>query len=110
MFEFLKRNKKQADVVNEAVEEKTIEDFLKKQEYRMEHDPEYRKSVERSAAFFKADTEARKAAVLENKIGSYTFNCPNCGTLCKGEWVRFDHLGNLHGGTGCPICNIHLRV
>ena len=67
-------------------------------------------SEEETAAFFKADQVARKAAGLEKKIGTYTFTCPNCGTLCKGEWVRFDSLGNLHGGTGCPTCNIHLRV
>lgn len=110
MFEFLKRNKKQADAVKEEFEEKSAEDYLEEHEYKMEHDPEYRKSIEKSAAFFKADKEARKAAGLENKIGSYTFNCPNCGTLCKGEWVRFDSLGNLHGGTGCPTCNIRLIV
>lgn len=109
MFLF-RRNNKQAEKTPELTEKESAERFLEEHEYKMEHDPEYRKSVEESAAFFKADTEARKAAGLENKIGSYTFNCPNCGTLCKGEWVRFDSLGNLHGGTGCPICNIHLRV
>ena len=65
---------------------------------------------EMCAAFFKADSEARKAAGLENKIGSYTFTCPNCGSQCKGEWVRFDSLGNLHGHTSCQKCNIHLMV
>ena len=65
---------------------------------------------EMCAAFFKADSEARKAAGLENKIGSYTFTCPNCGSQCKGEWVRFDSLGNLHGSTGCNTCHIHLIV
>ena len=109
MFLF-RRNRKQAEKAPELSEEESAERFLEEHEYKMEHDPEYRKSIERSAVFFKADTEARKAAGLENKIGSYTFNCPNCGTLCKGEWVRFDSLGNLHGGTGCPTCNIHLRV
>ena len=109
MFLF-RRNRKQAEKTPELSEEESAERFLEEHEYKLEHDPEYRKSIERSAAFFKADTEARKAAGLDNKIGSYTFNCPNCGTLCKGEWVRFDSLGNLHGGTGCPTCNIHLRV
>ncbi|MBQ3603304.1 MAG: hypothetical protein IJN25_00120 [Clostridia bacterium] len=65
---------------------------------------------EMCAAFFKADSEARKAAGLENKIGSYTFTCPNCGSECKGEWVRFDSLGNLHGRTDCFTCDIHLMV
>lgn len=110
MFEFLKRKKKQADVLDEEAIRKSNEDFLKEHEYKMEHDPKYRKSVEESAAFFKADSEARKAAGLENKIGSYTFTCPNCGTLCKGEWVHFDHLGNLHGRTDCFTCDIHLMV
>ena len=109
MFEFLKK-KKQSNVLDEEAMRKSNEDFLKEHEYKMEHDPEYRKSVEESAAFFKADSEARKAAGLENKIGSYTFTCPNCGTLCKGEWVRFDSMGNLHGHTDCQKCNIHLMV
>lgn len=65
---------------------------------------------EMCAAFFKADSEARKAAGLENKIGSYTFTCPNCGSECKGEWVRFDSLGNLHGRTDCFTCDIHLMA
>ena len=65
---------------------------------------------EMCAAFFKADSEARKAADLENKIGSYAFTCPNCGSECKGEWVRFDSLGNLHGRTDCFTCDIHLMV
>ncbi len=65
---------------------------------------------EMCAAFFKTDSEARKAAGLENKIGSYTFTCPNCGAECKGEWVRFDSLGNLHGRTDCFTCDIHLMV
>lgn len=110
MFEFLKRKKKQADVLDEEAIRKSNEDFLKEHEYKMEHDPEYRKSVEESAAFFKADREAKEKAGLVNKIGSYTFTCPNCGSECKGEWVRFDHLGNLHGRTDCFTCDIHLMV
>ena len=110
MFDFFKRKKKQTDVLDEEEIRKSNEDFLKEHEYKMEHDPEYRKSVEESTAFFKADSEARKAAGIENKIGSYTFTCPNCGTICKGEWVRFDHLGNLHGRTDCFTCDIHLLV
>ena len=110
MFDFFKRKKKQVDVLEEEAIRKSNEEFLKEHEYKMEHDPEYRKSVEQSAAFFKADSEAKKAAGLENKIGSYTFICPNCGSECKGEWVRFDHLGNLHGRTDCFTCDIHLMV
>lgn len=82
--------------------------FFKKKEKQNIAKPEI--TTEQSAAFFKADSEARKAAGLENKIGSYTFTCPNCGSQCKGEWVRFDHLGNLHGRTDCFTCNIHLMV
>lgn len=85
MFDFLKRNKK-------------------------ENTNKCELTAEQSAAFFKADSEARKAAGLENKIGFYSFTCPNCGTECKGEWVRFDSMGNLHGHTGCQKCNIHLMV
>lgn len=43
-------------------------------------------TVEQSAAFFKADSEARKAAGLENLPGEYTFTCPKCGSKCKGSW------------------------
>ncbi len=89
MFEFLKKKKKQASMPNAE----TIE-----------------KSAEKSAAFFKADQEARKAAGLEDKVGSYTFTCPNCGSECKGEWVRHDHNGNIHGRTDCFTCDIHLMV
>lgn len=76
--------------------------------YRMEHDEEYRQSVERSRRFFQADGEARKQAGVENKAGEYTFTCPNCGTHCTGSWVKFK--GSLHGGTGCENCKIWLRV
>lgn len=110
MFNFLKKKKQKQDELDEEAMRKSSEEFLKEHKYKMEHDPEYRKSVEQSAAFFKADSDARKAAGLENKIGSYTFTCPNCGTLCKGEWVRFDHLGSLHGRTDCFTCDIHLMV
>lgn len=110
MFDFFIKKKQKQDELDEEAIRKSNEDFLKEHEYKMEHDPEYRKSVEESAAFFKADSDARKAAGLENKIGSYTFTCPNCGTLCKGEWVRFDHLGSLHGRTDCFTCDIHLMV
>ena len=108
MFDFLKRKKTVG--FDEVKSAKSHEDFVKEHEYKMEHDPEYRKSVEQSGAFFAADREARKAAGLENKIGSYTFTCPNCGSECKGEWVRFDHMGNLHGRTDCFTCDIHLMV
>lgn len=110
MFKFLKQNKKQADIPEENTMAMSNEDFLKEHEYKMEHDSEYKKSLERGAAFFKADNAARKSAGLENKIGTYTFTCPNCGTLCKGEWVRFDSMGNLHGRTDCFTCDIHLMV
>ena len=110
MFNFLKKKKQKQDELDKEAMRKSSEEFLKEHRYKMAHDPEYRKSVEQSAAFFKADSDARKAAGLENKIGSYTFTCPNCGTLCKGEWVRFDHLGSLHGRTDCFTCDIHLMV
>ncbi len=110
MFNFLKKRSKKTVELDEEAMRKSSEDFLKEHEYKMEHDPEYRKSVEQSRAFFKADHEAQEKAGLVNKIGSYTFTCPNCGTLCKGEWVRFDHLGNLHGRTDCFTCDIHLMV
>ena len=110
MFNFFKNKKQKSVELDEEAIRKSSEDFLKEHEWKMEHDLEYRKSVEQRAAFFKADSEARKAAGLENKIGSYTFTCPNCGSLCKGEWVRFDHLGNLHGRTDCFTCDIHLMV
>ena len=110
MVEFLKRKKKQEEVLDEEAMRKSDEAFLKEHEHKKEYDPEDRRSVEESAAFFKADSEARKAAGLENKIGSYIFTCPNCGTFCKGEWVRFDCMGNLHGRTDCFTCDIHLMV
>ena len=110
MFNFFKKKKQRQVEFDEEHIKKEQENFIKEHRYKMENDPEYRKSVEESAAFFKADSEARKAAGLENKIGSYTFTCPNCGSECKGEWVRFDHLGSLHGRTDCFTCDIHLMV
>ncbi|MBR3995303.1 MAG: hypothetical protein IKI97_08490 [Clostridia bacterium] len=65
---------------------------------------------EQAAAFFKADKEAEEKAGLTGKLGTYTFTCPNCGSECTGNWVRFDSLGNRHGHTGCQTCNIHLMV
>lgn len=59
-------------------------------------------------AFLEAAAAARKAAGLENKPGHYEFICPNCGTLCAGNWVRFG--GALHGGVACTGCNIYFRV
>ena len=67
-------------------------------------------TAEQSAAFFKADSEARKAAGLENLPGEYTFTCPNCGTKCKGSWHAMYGMDNLHGRTDCITCNIHLMV
>lgn len=84
-------------------------DFLKKKKNTPETNA-VELTDEQAAAFFKADKEAKEKADLVNKIGTYTFTCPNCGSLCKGEWVRFDSLGNLHGHTGCHTCNIHLMV
>ncbi len=110
MFEFLKRKKKHEIGFGEEAIRKSSEEFFKEHEYKMEHDPEYRESVEKSVAFFDADHEAKEKAGLVNKIGSYTFTCPNCGTLCQGNWVRFDHAGNLHGRTDCFTCDIHLMV
>lgn len=60
------------------------------------------------AQFFQADYEARKKAGLENKAGTYTFECPNCKTLCSGRWIW--NGNHLHGKTGCTKCNIHLIV
>ena len=82
--------------------------FLKEFHERMEHDEEYRQSIERSRRFFQADGEARKQAGVENKAGEYIFTCPNCGAHCIGSWVKFK--GSLHGGTGCENCKIWLRV
>lgn len=110
MFDFFKRKKTASVKIDDEATINSQDDFIKEFNYKMEHDPEYRKSVEESAAFFKADSEARKAAGLENKIGSYTFTCPNCGSECKGNWVRFDKCGNLHGRTDCFTCDIHLMV
>lgn len=110
MFEFLKRKKKQEDLLDEEAIKKSNEEFLKEHEYKMAHDPEYRKSVEKSASFFKADSEARKAAGLENKPGEYTFTCPNCGSKCKGSWHTMYGVDNLHGRTDCFTCDIHLMV
>ena len=104
MFDFFKKKRNN----NEPYNEKTPEQFLEEFNYKMEHDPEYRASVEKSARFFKADQEARKKAGLENKPGTYTFTCPNCNSLCKGSWVLMGQ--QLHGSTGCSICNIHLMV
>ena len=110
MVNFFKKKKQRQDEFNEEQIKKEQEDFIKEHRYKMENDPEYRKSVEESATFFKADSEARKAAGLENKIGSYTFICPNCGTKCKGSWHAMYGMNNLHGRTDCFTCNIHLMV
>ena len=110
MFNFLKKKKQKLDEIDENFIRKSQENFIRQHDYKIKHDPKYRKSVEKSNAFFKADREAREKAGLVNKIGSYTFTCPNCGTKCKGEWLRFDSTGNLHGHTDCFNCNIHLIV
>ena len=102
--------KKAAEIIRESEKEQSQDEFLAEHEYKMEHDHEYRKSIEKTAAFFKADKEAEEKAGLKNKLGSYTFTCPNCGSECKGVWVRFDEFGNRHGRTDCQICNIHLMV
>ena len=111
MFEFLRKQKpikSDEQILREQQEE--VEKFIAEHKYKMEHDPEYRQSLEKSRAFFQADREAEEKAGLVNKLGSYTFTCPNCGSECKGEWVRFDAFGNRHGHTGCYVCNIHLMV
>ena len=59
-------------------------------------------------AFLAANFAAREAAGLKNKPGRYEFICPNCGTLCVGDWIMFG--GELHGGVGCPVCDIFLGV
>ena len=68
MFNFFKKKKQRQDEFDEEQIKKEQEDFIKEHQYKMENDPEYRKSVEESAAFFKADSEARKAAGLEKKL------------------------------------------
>ena len=110
MFDFFKKKKQTSVEIDDEYIRKSQEDFLKEFNYKMEHDTEYRKSVEKSAAFFKADQEAEEKAGLKGKLGSYTFTCPNCGSECRGVWVRFDEYGNRHGHTGCQTCNIHLMV
>lgn len=100
------KKREQEELAREAEEDAKA--FLKEFHDRMEHDEEYRQSVERTRKFFQADHEARKQAGLENKAGEYTFVCPNCGAHCRGSWVKFK--GSLHGGTGCKACNIWLRV
>ncbi|MBQ2839971.1 MAG: hypothetical protein IJE70_01340 [Oscillospiraceae bacterium] len=65
---------------------------------------------EMCAAFFKADSEARKAAGLEGLPGEYTFICPNCGTKCTGSWHAMYGPDNLHGRTDCFTCDIHLMA
>ncbi len=108
MLNFFKR--KQTDTQVEEIPVKTTENFIAEHNYRIQHDEKYRKSIEKSRAFFQADRVANEKAELVNKIGTYTFICPNCGSQCKGEWVHFDCFGNLHGHTGCYNCNIHLMV
>ena len=108
MFDFFKRKKIIKPVKD--ISTKTAEDFAEEYNYKIIYDEEYRKSVKKSRAFFQADREAQEKEDLVNKIGTYTFICPNCGSKCKGEWVRFDSFGNLHGYTGCYNCNIHLMV
>lgn len=113
IFDFFKKRvqkctKSDENILSELQDD--AEQFLAEHKYRMEHDPEYRQGIEKSRAFFQADREAAEKAGLVNKLGSYTFTCPNCGSECKGEWVRFDRHGNRHGHTGCYVCNIHLMV
>ena len=104
MFNLFKKKKV------EPAPAKTAEELAAEHEYRMEHDAEYRISMEKSRAFFKADREAREKAGLTNLPGEYFFNCPNCGTLCKGGGTALHGMDNLHGHTGCQTCNIHLMV
>ena len=85
--------------------------FKNKKQKAVELDDEaVKKSAEKSAAFFKADSEARKAAGLERLPGEYTFTCPNCGSECKGSWHAVHGEDSLHGRTDCFTCNIHLMV
>ncbi len=94
----------------ESAPMQTPEEILAEHNYRMEHDPAYKLSIEQSAAFFKADSEAREKAGLTDLPGEYTFECPNCGSLCKGSWTDINGKDNLHGQTGCHTCDIHLIV
>lgn len=110
MFDFFKKRKRKVFEFDEEAIRKSQEEFVRKNDYRMEHDPEFRKSVEESRAFFEANREARKAAGLEDKPGEYTFTCPNCGSECKGSWHSMFGANNLHGRTDCFTCGIHLVV
>ncbi len=67
-------------------------------------------SKEKTQNFLKADKEARKAAGLENKPGTYSFVCPNCQTLCYGDWKGIKGESSLHGKIECPVCKISLSV
>lgn len=109
MFGFIRKKKQRQNKVD-AEQLKRQEDFINEHRYKMRNDLEYRKEFDKKGTFLEADSDARKNAGLENKIGSYTFICPHCGSECKGEWTRFDHLGNLHGRTDCFTCDIHLIV
>lgn len=93
-----------------GVQDTSLADFIAEHDYKMEHDPEYRKLIEQSHAFFEADNEAREKAGLKDKEGVYTFQCPNCGSPCRGSWVWMKPNNEMHGYTGCSTCDIHLRV
>ena len=64
MFDFLKNKKQSSTDIDEEIR-KSQDEFLAEHEYKMEHDPEYRKSIEKTAAFFKADKEAEEKAGLK---------------------------------------------
>ena len=53
MFNFLKNKSKKVFEMDEEAIRKSNEDILKEHEYKMENDPEYRKSFEKDEAFFR---------------------------------------------------------
>ena len=103
---FFKKKPAKSDEEVLREQEEECEKFLAEHEYRTAHDPEYRQGIEKKRCFFQAGREAEESAGLVNKLGSYTFTCPNCGSECKGEWVNFDTYGNRHGYTGCHVISI----
>ncbi len=86
----------------------TVIGIFEEHNYKMKHDKKYKQEVEKCKAFFKANREAREKAGLTNKAGKYTFTCPNCFSICEGNWLC--HCGEIHGNVGCDVCNIHYII
>lgn len=111
MFHFKKRTSPEEQIEQITPEQRIAEDELEMSNLAAEQNitaTEAEKLFEADRRFLEADGKARKEAGLENKAGSYTFVCPNCQSLCKGEWVWSE--GKLHGGTSCDTCGIRLIV